>query len=148
MSTPLRSIHRKLPSKAEACARLIGVLLEVLESEGWSKDDAFAIRMAVEEAVMNAIKHGNQEAVDKQVDVNLQFFADRFYGKIDDQGHGFRPEDVPDPTRDENLEKTSGRGVALIRSFVDEVHYNQSGNSIELIKYRSDGDEDPPAAGE
>ena len=92
--------------------------------------------MAVEEAVMNAIMHGNDQDLSKKVSVVLQLDSDQFYAKITDEGKGFCLEDVPDPTADENLEKTCGRGVKLIQTFVDECHYNDAGNSVELIKRR------------
>jgi len=63
--------------------------------------------------------------------------ADQFYSKVTDQGDGFNPCDVPDPTLDENIGKTCGRGVVLMHNFVDEVVYNDKGNSVELKKSRT-----------
>ncbi len=130
-------IKRTMKSDPQDCAKLVRDLLDLLEPAGWSKDDMFAIRMAVEEAVMNAIKHGNCEDSDKIVQVLIRLEPDRLYAKVTDEGHGFCPADVPDPTADSNLEKTSGRGVMLIKAFVDECHYNECGNSVELVKLRS-----------
>lgn len=93
--------------------------------------------MAMEEAIMNAITHGNHCCPDKDVHVEIAISDSNFTAKITDQGCGFNPEDVPDPTEDENLEKTSGRGVMLMKNFVDEVHYNEKGNSVELVKQKS-----------
>ena len=63
--------------------------------------------------------------------------ADQFYAKITDQGDGFDPDSIPDPTLDENINKNCGRGVTLMRNFVDEVDYNEKGNSVELKKSKT-----------
>ena len=133
----VEEVERILNSDPKHCADLVRDLLDLLELDRWNKDDMFSIRMAVEEAVMNAIKHGNGEDSEKKVHVLVRLEPDRFYAKITDQGPGFCPDDVPDPTADSNLEKTSGRGVMLMKTFVDECRYNNCGNSVELVKKRS-----------
>jgi len=115
--------------------------LEALEKFLWNKDDQFAIRMAIEEALMNAIKHGNASDPAKPVHVVLKFSETQFYGKITDQGIGFDPECVRDPTADENVDKACGRGVMLMKNFVDTVSYNATGNEVEMTKQRSSNDE-------
>lgn len=137
MGNLLHKIEKTFRSDPSECPKLIMELLAVLQQQGWSRNDVFAIRMAVEEAFMNAIKHGNCESPEKSVEVKLQFFEDRFFGKVIDEGEGFCPDDVPDPREDENVGQCSGRGVMLIRSFVDEVKYNQDGNAVEMTKFRS-----------
>jgi serine/threonine-protein kinase RsbW len=104
----------------------------------WSEKDIFGIHMATEEALMNAVKHGNEQDESKRVDVLLILNEDEFYARIEDQGDGFDPDEVPDPCEENNVDKTSGRGVLLIKKFVDEVVYNQSGNVIEFKKKRSE----------
>ena len=137
MSHSSNECERVLQNDPNQCAVLVRELVELLEAEGWSKDDLFGIRMAVEEAVMNAIKHGNAGDISKKVYVTYRLEKDRFYAKIEDEGKGFCPADVPDPTADANLDKTSGRGVMLMKTFVDECEYNRCGNSVELVKLRS-----------
>ena len=137
MSEEVFEIKRVLESAPKQCAELLRELLDILEQKQWNKNDLFGIRMAVEEAVMNAIKHGNAQDPAKKVEVLFRLEPDRFYAKISDEGGGFCPDDVPDPTEDANLEKASGRGVKLIKSFVDECRYNACGNSVELVKLRS-----------
>ncbi|QEG20869.1 ATP-binding protein [Mariniblastus fucicola] len=137
MSQGAQEFERVLESDPKHCADLVRELLDLLEVAGWSNDEMFSIRMAVEEAVMNAIKHGNDEDRDKNVHVLIRLEKDRFYTKISDQGKGFCPDEVPDPTKEANLEKTSGRGVMLMKTFVDECRYNKCGNSVELVKHRS-----------
>lgn len=137
MNPGTNEFKRVLDSDPKQCAILVRELLDLLEMDRWSQDDMFAIRMAVEEAVMNAIKHGNDEDRDKKVYVEFRLEKESFYARISDQGNGFCPDDVPNPTEESNLEKTSGRGVMLIKSFVDECRYNSCGNSVELLKRRS-----------
>ena len=131
------TIDRTLESDASECLALIRELLAALEKLGWKQKDVFGIHMAVEEAVMNAIHHGNKDEREKEVDVLIKVDNNEFYAKISDQGCGFCLLEVPDPTREENLEKTSGRGVMLIKNFVDDCQYNEAGNSVELRKRKS-----------
>ena len=129
--------NQKVPSQPDVCAQIIEVLLKQLHSANWSNKDIFGIHMAMEEAIMNAVRHGNQCAPDKQVHVEITISGDQFYAKITDQGDGFDPAAVPDPTLYENLNKTCGRGVTLMKNFVDEVIFNEKGNSVELKKTRT-----------
>ena len=127
----------RFPSEPDVCAKIVGMLLDRLEQSSWSNKDTFGIHMAMEEAIMNAIHHGNQCADDKHVHVLIEISTDQFYSRVTDQGCGFDPDRVPDPTEEENLDKDSGRGVMLMKSFVDEVIYNDKGNSVELKKKKS-----------
>ena len=127
-----------LPSDPDNCSKIISLLLDQLESLKWNNRDTFGIHMAMEEAVLNAIRHGNQNDPAKSFHVVIEICSAHFYSKITDQGSGFDPSAIPDPTLDENLEKTSGRGVMLMHSFVDKVIYNETGNSVELKKQRSE----------
>lgn len=130
--------ENRIPSEPDCCADIIGLILDQLEKSNWSNKDTFGIHMAVEEAIMNAIHHGNHCAPDKDVHILIELSDDRFYAKITDQGCGFDPDALPDPTAEENLEKDCGRGVMLIMNFVDVVVYNAKGNSIEITKHRSE----------
>lgn len=100
----------------------------------------FHVRLALEEALMNAIKHGNQGDPDKPVTIQYQLESapgHQVYLQvvIADQGPGFDYQGLPDPTLPENLSKPSGRGVLLMKAFMDNVHYNQVGNTVTMIKY-------------
>lgn len=135
------TLDRQIASNPDICPEVIGPLLEALEKFQWNADDRFAIHMAVEEALMNAIKHGNESNPDKPVHIVFKFSDSQFYGKITDQGVGFDPNDVSDPTTDENIDKACGRGVMLIKNFVDTVTYNPTGNEVEMTKQRSSNGE-------
>lgn len=131
------SLVRTLPADPDHCAPLIAEILAALQMHGWNSDDRFGIQMAMEEAVMNAIKHGNGCDPTKTVDITLGFDDRKFEATISDYGCGFDPAEVPDPTADENLGKTCGRGVMLMKNFVDSVKYNQCGNEVKMIKLKT-----------
>jgi serine/threonine-protein kinase RsbW len=88
-------------------------------------------------------QRGNQLAEDKVVEVEFRVDPHRTYLRVNDQGAGFNPAAVPDPRDDENLECTNGRGVMLIREFMSEVRYNDRGNEVTMIKYRSKDEATP-----
>ena len=105
-----------------------------------SERDAFSIRLALEEALVNAIKHGNQLDRSKKVAISYRVQTDRFEITITDEGTGFDPADVPDPTAVENLERPCGRGLMLMRHYMTEVHYAGCGNCVSMSKvFRSNG---------
>ncbi len=116
---------------------LIRDVLLRLEQLGWEGRDLFGVHMALEEALMNAIKHGNCRDIDKNVEVKMRFDDAYFVARIEDEGCGFDPRQVPDPTSCERLEAESGRGLALIRNFMDSVQFNEVGNVIEMEKHRN-----------
>ncbi len=109
----------------------------MLEQFGWEGRDLFHVQLAVEEAIVNAITHGNKESPDKTVDVQLHVSRSATSLRIEDQGEGFCPDNLPDPTEDENLETPHGRGVMLMKQMMDEVAYNDVGNQVSMLKRRS-----------
>jgi serine/threonine-protein kinase RsbW len=100
----------------------------------YSQECVFAIRLALEEGLNNAIRHGNGYDPDKTVEVTYDVNEHRAVIAITDQGPGFDPHNVPDPRADENLGKPTGRGIMLIRAYMDEVGYNPRGNQIRMVK--------------
>ena len=124
----------KIASRVQEGVDVIKTLIEHLESSGWSAKQVFGVHMSMEEAVMNAIKHGNERDESKQVHVIMKTSEQTLYVKVTDQGEGFQPDHVPDCTTDENLEKTSGRGLMLMKNYMDSVIYNAKGNSVEMTK--------------
>jgi serine/threonine-protein kinase RsbW len=123
-----------IPSDLEAARKLQRRVLRSVGRLGYSDGCAFAIRLALEEALSNAIKHGNRMDPQKLVEVSFDIDADRAVLTVTDQGLGFDPASVPDPTADENLEKPTGRGIMLMRAFMDEVCFNQRGNQVRMLK--------------
>jgi len=124
----ISSIPSELPHVESA-------ILPVLENKGYGERNIFAVKLALEEAVINAIKHGNELDDTKKVGVSFYVDDDRAIISVSDEGGGFNPDDVPDPTTEENLLATSGRGLALIRAYMDEVRFNEDGTEITMIKY-------------
>jgi len=101
---------------------------------GYDDDTIFAIKLAFEEAATNAVKHGNCNDGSKRV--HLRYYVDpqRVVFMVRDEGCGFSPAQVPDPTADENLERPSGRGLMLMQSYMTKVCYSPSGNEVWLLK--------------
>ena len=108
---------------------------QLLKRHQYGERDIFGIRLALEEALINAIKHGNQMDRTKNVRVAYQVCSDRFEVRIVDEGSGFILDDVPDPTAPENLERPCGRGLLLIRYYMTEVTFNKRGNSVTMSKH-------------
>ncbi len=126
-----------IPSKTEAGHAIMdGILLQLKDYE-WEQKDIFAIHLSFEEALVNAIRHGNQSDNRLGVMVHLEISPERFLARIQDEGPGFNPEDIPDPTLDDFLERPCGRGVKLMRSFMTSVSFNPKGNVVTLEKLRS-----------
>jgi serine/threonine-protein kinase RsbW len=123
-----------LPSDPTEARRFQDEIEQQLQSRHASEKDVFSVRLALEEALINAIKHGNQMDRSKKVHVAYRFLSDRFEIHITDEGPGFDPSDVPDPTAVENLERPCGRGLMLMRHYMTEVHYSPPGNSVTMCK--------------
>jgi len=130
------SISSDTSQGREVQERIIGLL----EARSYSDHDLFGVRLALEEALVNAIKHGNGMDPAKQVHVDCSFADDRVTIVIEDEGTGFDVAAVPDPTTDENLDKPGGRGIMLMRSFMNRIEYNDAGNRLVLEKVREAGD--------
>jgi len=131
------SLHEKIPSSLNVGHATIERLIAALEAHQWEGRDLFLIQLAVEEAMVNAITHGNKQAEDKVVEVEFRVDQLTTFMRIKDQGAGFNPAAVPDPRDDDHLECTNGRGVMLIREFMSEMRYNDRGNEVTMIKHRS-----------
>ena len=97
----------------------------------------FGIDMAVREAITNAVLHGNKLDETKFAEISLKSSAGAFEITVHDQGQGFNPEEVPDPTKKENIMKTSGRGIFFMRNFMDEVDWTinpHGGTTVRMSK--------------
>ncbi len=130
--------ERTIPSDLVEGHQVLDDLLGRFQAEGWDSRQMFGIRLALEEAVVNAIKHGNCLDCNKQVHVLCQSTAEKIWIKISDQGKGFNPEAVPDCTDPEHIGCPNGRGIMLMRNFMNRVEYNQKGNVVEMEKVRGE----------
>jgi len=130
------TLNHRIPSERGAGQEIIEVVLARLEDEGWTSHDVFSVRLALEEVIVNAIKHGNRLDHSKQVRVVCKLSAERLWIEITDEGTGFKPENVPDCTDPARLEIPCGRGILLMRSYMDRVEYNKEGNTVVMEKTR------------
>jgi serine/threonine-protein kinase RsbW len=112
-------------------------LTTLMAQAGFSDKDLFAMRLALEEAVVNAIRHGNGGDPGKTVRVRYHVNASEALAEVEDQGPGFNPAGVPDPLAPENLESPSGRGIFLIRHYMSWVKFNDRGNCVTFCKERA-----------
>lgn len=111
-------------------------VLSELKASEFSQEDIFAVHLALEEAFINAITHGNKMDADKQIQIDYLIGSDRVEISMTDEGDGFDPKTVPDPRYGENLYKAEGRGLFLIRAFMDVVEFNDRGNAMRMVRYR------------
>ena len=109
-------------------------ILDDVQRHGYSSDSTFAIRIALEEAMVNAIKHGNGQDPTKKVRVEARVTPRRAEITIEDEGPGFDRSCIPDPTDDENLHKCSGRGILLIEAYMDGVEWSHGGRRLRMYK--------------
>jgi serine/threonine-protein kinase RsbW len=110
-------------------------ILDSCQLHRFAEADLFAIKLALEEALVNAVKHGNKLDPAKKVRVHYLISDQRADITIEDQGPGFNPAGLPDPTADENLECCSGRGILLMRAYMTSVVFNPQGNKVTLTKF-------------
>ncbi len=115
-----RRIVVTLQSVLESVDLAEGIALSISEAAGFDEGDRHKIGMAVREGVINALQYGNQMSPEKIVRLTITLAPDRLLIQVLDQGTGFDLSDVPDPLAEENLLKASGRGILLMRSFMDE----------------------------
>ena len=131
-TTAFEAVEVVIPSDpAEARSVQDRIELSLAASDA-SERDIFCIKLALEEALVNAIKHGNQLDLSKSVSISYQVLRLSFEIRITDQGPGFDPDDRPDPTAIENLERPCGRGVMLMRHYMSDVEYYPPGNSLRM----------------
>jgi serine/threonine-protein kinase RsbW len=116
----------------EVQERIVGRLEEL----AFPPRDVFGVRLALEEALVNAIKHGNGMDPDKNVTIVWRIDEASVCVEIEDEGPGFIPAEVPDPTAEENLDRPCGRGIMLMKSFMSRVEFNARGNRVILEKRR------------
>jgi len=126
-----------IPSDPAEARRVQEDIERFLQSHQFGERDIFSIKLALEEAMVNAIKHGNQMDRSKMVHIRYGIEADRFTILIADEGKGFDPADVPDPVAVENLERPCGRGLLLMRHYMTEVDFHPPGNVVTMSKLRN-----------
>jgi serine/threonine-protein kinase RsbW len=129
-----------IDSTPEAAKEVQRKILDDIARHGFSGQSAFAVKLALEEALNNAIRHGNCRDPKKKVHVQAKITPKRAEIIIEDQGPGFDRSCVPDPTLAHNLEKASGRGILLIEAFMTEVKWTHGGRRLRMVK-KNEADE-------
>jgi len=123
-------------SKPSAIVGVCKEILSKLENNGFSKEDIFAVHLAVEEAFLNAVKHGNKMDAAKNVKIDYSLDPDKIEISMADEGDGFEPEAVADPRWGDGLYKPEGRGLLLMNSYMDVVRFNERGNCVYMVRYK------------
>ena len=132
------TLERYLDSTLESVDSAEELAVGAAQRAGIGEDDLMKIGLAVRESMVNAVMHGNRYSSEKKVRISVATSPGRFTIRIADQGTGFSFESLPDPLAPENLMRTSGRGIFLIRSFMDEFemkHLESGGTEVTLVKH-------------
>jgi serine/threonine-protein kinase RsbW len=132
---------RVIASDPSVARQVLDELLAQLESRQWQQREIFAVHLAVEEALVNAIQHGNGCDERKYIHVVCLLSSDRIRIEITDEGRGFDPSNLPDPTCDDHLHTPCGRGVMLMRAFMSRVEFNARGNGVIMEKERDQAED-------
>ena len=113
--------------------RIIEKALDEFSDEiGISEVNYGKIMVSAMEAVNNAIVHGNKSVMEKIVRIEIAYIDDLLIISVEDEGPGFRPKEIPDPTMPENIENISGRGVFLMSRLADKIEFNEAGNRVTM----------------
>jgi serine/threonine-protein kinase RsbW len=115
-----------------------GQIINEMLRQGYDADAAFGLKLALEEAMTNAVKHGNCNDPNKTIVVRYFVGPQRVVVMVRDEGCGFCPDVLPDPTTDDNLERPNGRGIMLMQSYMTRVCFNEAGNEVWMLKQRQE----------
>ena len=133
----MEAVERFLDSTLESVDSAEEIATGVAQRAGFDEDDLMKIGMAVRESMVNAVVHGNRYNSHKKVELSLSRTPERFTVRIADQGEGFDPGKVPDPVEGDNLLRHSGRGIFLMKTFMDDLQVRRlepAGTEVTLIK--------------
>ena len=125
-----------VPNDLSAAKQPEEVILRELDALGYSQNISFAIKLALEEAMTNAFRHGNKCDPSKHIRVRYLVTTERIEIEVCDEGPGFSPDEVPDPTLPEFIDRPHGRGIMLMRAYLDEVRYLSNGSAVRLVKHK------------
>ena len=133
----LWQLERLIPSDTVAATAVLEETLAALRANGWRQQDVFAVHLAMHEALVNAILHGNRLDSRKRVHVACRLSQDLCRVEVTDEGGGFAPDRLPDCTAAARIEAPCGRGIMLMQAFMSRVTYNDRGNQVTLEKDRT-----------
>lgn len=136
-------IEFEVPSYISLMHDILSYLMKRVEKIGIINPETSNLFVALDEAFVNAVKHGNKFNAEKLVRITAEVSKEEARFTIEDEGEGFDVNEIPDPRNPENLFKTSGRGVLFIYNIMDEVKYNERGNRLTMVKRKSDNHKNP-----
>jgi serine/threonine-protein kinase RsbW len=128
-------ISKTIPSQLELIDAFISSLLARLSHLSLNQNVNFNIKLALHEAIVNAVKHGNKMNSHLLVSVDITVQPNQIAIQVADQGNGFDYKSIPDPITPENLWKLSGRGIFLIQNAMDKIEFENEGRTIRMIKF-------------
>jgi serine/threonine-protein kinase RsbW len=131
-----KSWRREIALCVEDVARVAEIVADAMNEEDYPAEEFYRVHLALEEALVNAHKHGHGGQWDKPITVRFHVGSEGVVIQVEDQGPGFDPALVPDPLAPENLERPSGRGLLIMRTYLSGVCHNRQGNTICLCKHR------------
>jgi len=130
----------ELPSDLRTIETFVESLLEHGRRIGFNADRLrLNLRVCVSEAIANAMLYGNRQDPGKRVRIHARFAPHQITIRVTDEGRGFDPSRLPDPTTPANIRRSRGRGIFLIRQLMDGVQFNEKGNSIEMVLLNGPG---------
>jgi serine/threonine-protein kinase RsbW len=132
-----KHFETRIPSCTTDGLSVQETLIGLMEAYEYSLRDVFAMRLSLEEAITNAIRHGNQLDPQKMVHVCCRIDHLRMEVVVTDEGAGFNPDEVPDPTLDEFIERPCGRGLMLMRAYLSVCEYSEGGRRITMVRQRN-----------
>src|SRR5215212_7773856 len=109
-------------------------ILDEVEKHRFGEEALFAIKLALEEGLINAIKHGNKLDKNKKVQVTALVTDEQAEITIEDEGPGFDRSSVPDPTTEENLERLHGRGILLMEAYMHDIEWSRGGRRVRMVR--------------
>jgi serine/threonine-protein kinase RsbW len=128
------SLAFTIPSDYDRAHEVQKQILDAAEKRGFGGESFFALRIALEEGLVNAIKHGNRMDREKFVKVSAKLTHSRAEITVEDEGAGFERHAVPDPTKHKNLHRCSGRGILLIEAYMSEVKWDHGGRRLHMVR--------------
>ena len=132
--------RRVIPNSIAGALEAVKAILARVRACGYNDAEHFAVRLALDEAISNAIRHGNKNQPDRQLTIEYEVDDRCVCVSVADEGEGFEPRQIPDPTLDRHLERPHGRGVMLMKAYMDEVRFNEQGNCVTLVKRHGGAD--------
>jgi len=125
----------RISSEIKNIGKVASRILKELKPHGLDEGIAFDIRLCIDEAVRNAIVHGNKSQRHLKVTITYSIHPDRVEVEVADEGNGFDHSNLSDPTTEDNIMRNSGRGVLIIKKLMDRVEFRDQGNVVKMVKY-------------